>query len=122
MLILLVEDEDDVRGLLHLFLVRHGHDVLVATDGVEALHILAERAFDVDVVMTDLDLPRLGGRELTNRLANRAPKIRVVQMTGWADGQECPPGVAVLLKPFSLAALKSLLRSLFRESPRDELD
>lgn len=110
MLVLLVEDEADLRGLLHLWLVRHGHDVLLAADGAEALHVLAERAFDVDVVVTDLDMPRLGGCELTSYVRRRAPGVRVIQMTGGAGDHERTAGAPLLLKPFPLRSLLDLLR------------
>lgn len=109
MLILLAEDDEEVRVLLYQLLLRSGHDVLVAADGIEALHVLAAHSFDVDVVLTDLDMPRLDGRELTARLADRAPQVRVIQMTGGTEYPESPPGVLVLLKPFPLVELKKLL-------------
>ena len=106
--ILVVEDEAAVRSLTARVLERAGHTVMQAANGLEALALLDERADEVDLVLTDLVMPEMGGRELRAALRRRYPRIPVVFMSGYDEDRalaEGEDGVQFLPKPFTPAAL-----------------
>ena len=112
---LVVEDEDVVRGLVHQVLAADGHEVLVAAGGDEALALAEGRR--VDMLLTDLTMPGLGGRELAGRLRAEAPELKVIFMSGFAeDGayspEALPPRTAFLQKPFTFSGLTGIVREL----------
>src|SRR5204862_5464669 len=79
--VLLVEDDDAVRSLARAVLRRHGYTVLEARHGVDALR-LAERHRDtIHLLITDVVMPHMNGRELADRLASVRPKMRVLFMS-----------------------------------------
>jgi CheY-like chemotaxis protein len=113
--VLVVEDEDVIRGLVDQVLRGEGYDVILAADGVEAL----ERAQGsrVDVLLTDLTMPGLGGRELAERLREQRPGLKVMFMSGFADGDsfagtQLPAATTFLEKPFTFAHLTEQVRTL----------
>ncbi len=107
--VLVVEDEDLVRDLAARSLARAGQDVLSAADGVRALAIVAERGGDVDVVVSDVVMPRLGGPELAEHLRRRWPGIAVLLVSGYThefDGAYSNGApIAFLHKPFTASQL-----------------
>ncbi|MEZ5420103.1 MAG: response regulator [Vicinamibacterales bacterium] len=111
--VLLVDDDDLVRDLIRRTLAAAGHDVETADSGMDALRSHAE-AGPVDVLVTDLTMPGLGGVELARRLAARQPDLRVLFVSGCADDvlPETPAN-EFLAKPFEavdlLAAVDRLL-------------
>jgi two-component system cell cycle sensor histidine kinase/response regulator CckA len=115
--ILLVEDEAEVRLLLAESLREEGYQVLTAEDGEEASALFAARDQAISLVVTDLNMPRLGGIELTRQLRQISPTLPIIHMTGYVQdtakdgtGQEAP--TALLLKPFSPQQLTTLVRDL----------
>jgi len=100
--VLLVEDEPVVMAVIERMLVAAGHRVTTASDGVEALERVATER--VDVVLSDLTMPRMGGRELAARLCELAPAVRVVLASGYSDHavDELNEWTPVLQKPFTL--------------------
>jgi two-component system cell cycle sensor histidine kinase/response regulator CckA len=111
--VLLVEDEQAVRGVLRHALERAGYTVVSAADGVEALAALDAHP-EVDIVLSDLVMPNMDGRALAERLWARAPDLPVILMTGYAptgDARAGLPNVVapVLAKPFTLDELESTL-------------
>jgi CheY-like chemotaxis protein len=107
--ILLVEDDDAIRPVLRRVLERHGYSVLLASNGGDALKQAQQRAQSgvVDLVVTDLMMPGMGGVELIGHLTRIYPNIRAVLMSGYSDDvierAELPPDrVSFLQKPFSL--------------------
>jgi PAS domain S-box-containing protein len=103
--ILVVEDEELVRRMARRALERCGYRVLEARDGAEALAIVRENRGDVDLVLTDLVMPRMGGVELVDRLREEWPKVRALFMSGYAhragwSGAVLPAEAALLEKPF----------------------
>jgi two-component system cell cycle sensor histidine kinase/response regulator CckA len=116
-LVLVVEDEEALREAIAAQLRGHDYKVLAAADGVEALELLADNP-GVAVLITDLIMPRMGGRELLRIASQRAPKLRIMVMSGYADQafheeecNGCP--TAFLQKPFSLGTLMSRLAELY---------
>jgi PAS domain S-box-containing protein len=102
--VLLVDDLDPVRAAMRVALESAGAVVVEARDGVEALEVLRESA--VDVIVSDVLMPRMGGRELAARLRSEGSEHRVVLVTGYA-GDQLGEGDAdeLLLKPFGRSRL-----------------
>ena len=113
--VLVVEDEEVIRSLVDQVLRGEGYEVILAADGDEALERARESR--VDVLLTDLTMPGLGGRELADRLRRDQPELKVMFMSGFADsgtfaGGAMPAATAFLEKPFTFAHLTERVRSL----------
>ncbi len=118
--VLLVEDERLVRELVHGTLKRAGHVVLAADDGESAL--AASHTGDIDLLITDVVMPRLGGRELAGRLTAQRPKLQVLFMSGYANDALTRQGHALdardfLQKPFAGAQLLERVNTLLARAP-----
>jgi len=109
--ILIVEDSEVVRSLTGRMLVDEGYPIVTAIDGVEAIEVL-ERS-SIGVVVTDLKMPRMNGRELARQIAARWPRVRMLFMTGHPEAGLMAdlPGL-VLMKPFTPEALRAAVRAL----------
>jgi two-component system cell cycle sensor histidine kinase/response regulator CckA len=83
--VLLVEDEDSVRSFVKLSLKRHGYRVIDAHSGERALTLLESNGAGVQVLLTDLILPGIDGRELAARITRKRPHVRVLYMSGYMD-------------------------------------
>jgi signal transduction histidine kinase len=113
--ILVAEDEPAIRTAIHRMLTKQGYVCHVADDGEQALEILAGLDGKVDLVLTDVVMPKCTGPELVRRLRARYPKVPVVFMTGYASTDEMedatvPESSGVLHKPFALHALQKMVR------------
>jgi signal transduction histidine kinase/ActR/RegA family two-component response regulator len=121
--ILLVEDETGVRELASEFLTGAGYKVLEGHDGLDGLQVSERYAGAIDVLLTDLVMPRLGGKELANRVREKRPEIKVVMMSGYAEfavekgGDEAI--FAALAKPFSMRSLIEKMDEVLRGSVRE---
>ncbi len=114
--ILVAEDEPAVRGLVCEMLNQLGYTVLKAADGDEALRIL-EKHGPVDLLLTDVIMPVMGGRELARRVSSLEPATKIVYMSGYTDDTLAfhglpQPDMAFIQKPFTPAALAEKLRSV----------
>ncbi len=103
--VLLVEDNEMVRSLSREVLVLHGYRVLEAGDGEEALRVLAADPRPLHLLLTDVVMPRMNGRELARRLLARQPGLRVLFMSGYTDeglslAEMKGPGRSFIQKPF----------------------
>ena len=117
--ILLVEDEDMLRGLIKELLELKGFSVLEACQGLEALNLIQERGFGVDLILTDVVMPHMSGSELVDRLREEHPSLKVIFMSGYTGASNASihrslemPGVAFLQKPFRLNNLISQVEEL----------
>jgi CheY-like chemotaxis protein len=103
--VLLVEDEDQVRALAREVLHRHGYVVLESRHGVDALRIAERHADDIQLLITDVVMPHMSGRELSERLLGVRPNIKTLFMSGYSDHALLPedltPGAEFLQKPFT---------------------
>ena len=121
--VLLVEDEDSVRSSVARALKRHGYEVIEATNGHEALALLDARAEPVALVLTDVMMPGMGGRELAEHLRTGRPALPVLFMSGY-DAQSVathgtlPDGAALVEKPFTMETLLRQVRATLDASPR----
>lgn len=115
--ILLVEDEDGVRALTRHVLKRCGYTVLESRDGVEAVQIVEQHSGQIDLLITDVVMPRMGGRELAERLASLSSAMKVLFLSGYTDDAVVRHGileaeVAFLQKPFTPASLAEKVRAV----------
>ncbi|MEP7116936.1 MAG: ATP-binding protein [Acidobacteriota bacterium] len=107
--ILLVEDDPEVRALFSTFLRQAGHDVVEAADGSDAVEAFNARQADIDVLVTDVVMPHIGGPALAATLRARNPRLKVIFVSGHAEQLELTPGtpdeMAYLQKPVTRLAL-----------------
>jgi two-component system, cell cycle sensor histidine kinase and response regulator CckA len=108
--ILVVEDEAGIRALVRKILRRQGYEVLEAANGQDALALCRENGRRVDLLITDLLMPQMGGRELVERLQTQGQEMKVLYVSGYTDDAtvysgDLPPGTAFLQKPFTLGSL-----------------
>ena len=108
--ILLVEDDEIMRGLTRQLLKEHGYTVVEADDGKSALDWLESHPEPIDLLLTDVVMRRMSGPELVERLSASRPALKVVYMSGYtgelmANREVLKPGVTLLEKPFSRTAL-----------------
>jgi two-component system cell cycle sensor histidine kinase/response regulator CckA len=103
--VLLVEDEDAVRALAREVLRRHGYVVLEARDGVDALRVAERHADEIDLLVADVVMPHMSGRELAERLATVRPAMKILFMSGYTDHalvhDDVTLNAAFLQKPFT---------------------
>ena len=115
--ILLVEDDEAVRELTEMVLKSYGYNVLVADDPEHAQRISASPNVEVQLVLTDVVMPAMSGRELVQKLTSKHPHLRVLYMSGYTDnvitsGGVLEPGLAFLQKPFTPASLANKVREV----------
>lgn len=113
--VLLVDDEMPVRKFAQRLLHRIGYQVLEASNGEEALELATHHPGPIHLLLTDLTMPRMGGRELAIRMSERRPGTHVVFMSGYAEGGVLPASIggvdtAFVAKPFTIDALASTVR------------
>jgi PAS domain S-box-containing protein len=119
--ILLVEDEQALRVLTRELLESLGYAVLEARDGNEALELAASHEGRVDLLLTDLVMPGMGGEELARRVVSSRPDVRILFVSGFREDdrvrEKLPAGrVRFLQKPYSASALGTSLRQLLDET------
>jgi PAS domain S-box-containing protein len=120
--ILLVEDEPAVRAVAREALESHGYRVLEAPNGIEALTIAVAHTGPLDLLVTDIVMPQMGGRELAQRLCALRPAVRVLFMSGYTDDVIVRRGVseatsAFLQKPFAMDAFTRKVRDILDSPP-----
>lgn len=109
---MIVEDEAPVRRTIRRVLERLGYTVIEARHAADALRLGAERAWQLDAVLTDLVMPEMSGQELVAHLRALRPGLPVLVMTGYTD-KAIPEGVnGVLEKPFMAEVLARRLREV----------
>jgi two-component system cell cycle response regulator CpdR len=107
--ILVVDDEESIRGFVERALTLDGHEVLMAADGAEALDVLGTETFDL--MLSDIRMPLMDGIALALSAARDCPDMTILLMTGFADQRERTVDLEALIhdvvtKPFSLAQLR----------------
>jgi two-component system cell cycle sensor histidine kinase/response regulator CckA len=122
-LILIVDDEAQIRDITAAILSRHGYRVIIARDGTEAVALFAPRSAEISMLISDLNMPNLDGAALANVARRLNPNIKVLAMSGLASGgintEMRPIAGAFLIKPFKADALLNTVNSLLRGAPAD---
>jgi two-component system cell cycle sensor histidine kinase/response regulator CckA len=103
--VLVVDDESLVLTMAETILSDFGYTVLTANNGQKALNILGQPGTKVDLVITDLVMPGMGGRELTERIRQMYPHLPVMPTSGYVMAEEKPGGACYLQKPFTSTEL-----------------
>ncbi len=120
--ILLVEDEDGVRALTRQILQKHGYTVLETSHGGEALLACENHKEAIHLLLTDVVLSQMSGRELAQRLSNMRPEMKVLYMSGYSEDAIMQHGVfgsgtSFLQKPFNTETLITKVREVL-DAPR----
>jgi PAS domain S-box-containing protein len=115
--LLLVEDAPMILRVVREFLLKLGYRVLSAGDGMEALEVAAKAASPIDLLLTDVVMPKLGGKELAERLAEAHPGLKVLYMSGYAENAIAHQGVLTqglnfIEKPYALGDLARRVRQV----------
>ena len=115
--ILLVEDEELVRNLSREILETCGYTVIEARDGLEALECCDKGDCKIDLLMTDIVMPRMGGRELAEKLTEKLPNLKILFTSGYADNEMVRRDIIetstnFIQKPFTLDALAHKVREV----------
>ncbi len=115
--ILVVEDEGGIRALVRKILRRQGYQVIEASNGEEALRLLADPANKVDLLLTDVMMPGMNGVELSHQALEQHAGLKVLFVSGYTDESvleagQFPAGTAFLQKPFTLGSLLGKVREV----------
>jgi signal transduction histidine kinase/ActR/RegA family two-component response regulator len=122
--ILVVEDEDEVRSLASEFLRMSGYHVLTAKDGMEALEVSERLGGSIQLLLTDVVMPKMHGPELAQKLKTDFPRLKVVYMSGYLEQDACSGEILekaiVLQKPFSRDTLIRQISEAFEDKVCDQ--
>ena len=122
--IVLAEDDDGVRGVVREILEKNGYSVLSFGDPIECVTEMERRGGSVDLLLTDVVMPRMNGRQLFERMARKFPELSVIYMSGFDQGiitdrGGLGPGVDLIRKPVSVPSLLQKIHDQL--APADEL-
>jgi DNA-binding NtrC family response regulator len=115
--VLVVEDQEEVRSLVVEILTMQGYNVLKASGGEEALRICRTARKPIDLLLTDMVMPGMGGRELAERMMRTSPGLKVILMSGYTEDGVVQWGTVIqgmefLQKPFSVDTLARKVRKV----------
>ena len=119
--VLLVEDETIVRSFTKTVLERHGFHVLEANDGKPALQIARNYPGPIQLLVTDIEMPEMGGRQLADLLAGMRPEMKVLYMSGYTDNESLQSALnssreCFISKPFAAASLILKIRGVLEST------
>ena len=122
--ILLVEDEANLRYLARQFLEKQGYRVIEAADGAVAMQIAVAHEGTIHLLLTDVIMPGMNGRELAQRISEIRPNVKILYMSGYTENVigrngTLDEGVRLLQKPFSLHNLKNKVREVLDTIPQE---
>ncbi len=120
--ILLVEDEANLRYLARQYLEKQGYKVIEAADGAVAMQIAVAHEAVIHLLLTDVIMPGMNGRELAQRISEIRPNVKILYMSGYTENVighngMLDAGVCLLQKPFNLRDLKSKVREVLDATP-----
>jgi CheY-like chemotaxis protein len=122
--ILLVEDEANLRYLARQTLEKQGYRVIEAPEGGSAMRIAAAHEGAIHLLLTDVIMPGMNGRELAQRISEIRPGVRILYMSGYTENVigrngTLDAGVRLLQKPFTLRDLTTMVREVLDSAPRE---
>jgi len=117
--VLVSEDDDQIRAIAGRILTENGYSVVLVDRGAAALELLADESNRCDLLLSDVVMPHMSGRELAEHVAQVRPALPVLFMSGYAErllapGMVSRPGIDLLEKPFTQAALLAAVASALR--------
>ena len=120
--ILLVEDEANLRYLARQYLEKQGYKVIEAADGAVAMQIAVAHEKTIHLLLTDVIMPGMNGRELAQRISEIRPNVKVLYMSGYTENVighngTLDSGIRLLQKPFTLRDLKRIVREVLDATP-----
>ena len=120
--ILVAEDDVVVRNLINTVLTRSGYMVLLACDGLEAMQLSRHHTGQIDLLLSDITMPRLDGVELVKRLRKERPGLKALLISGRTSSEVALGNTSFdfLAKPFLPAALKARIETILAGDPKDE--
>jgi CheY-like chemotaxis protein len=121
--ILVVDDEKSVRELIRLSLEAEGYEVYTADGGKEAIRIASDPNALIDIIITDILMPHMHGKELANRISVMKPFIKVLFVTAYSaeiltSHHLCPEGADFIKKPFTKEILLERISRVWASSPK----
>ncbi|HEX2877829.1 MAG TPA: response regulator, partial [Polyangiaceae bacterium] len=121
--VLLVEDEDQVRAVIRAILTRAGYVVVEASNGDDALRLAKSASAPIHLLLTDVVMPGMGGRELAERMSKLLPTLKVLYMSGYTDDAivhhgVLEAGISFYQKPVTPQALLQRVRDVLEASAR----
>jgi CheY-like chemotaxis protein len=117
--ILVAEDAESLRSLIHDFLSQLGYTVLQAANGSDAMYLAQNHKVPIDLLLTDIVMPGMSGRELAQNFVIKYPAAKVLYMSGYTDDTIVRHGieegaVALLTKPFTMEAIARKVREVLK--------
>ncbi len=120
--ILVAEDDVVVRNLINTVLTRCGYTVLLACDGIEATQISSRYTGRIDLLLSDVTMPRMGGVQLVKRLREDRPGLKALLISGRTSSEVARGNTSFdfLAKPFLPTVLKARIETILAGDPEDE--
>lgn len=120
--ILVAEDDVVVRNLINTVLTRSGYTVLLACDGVEAIQLSRRHTGQIDLLLSDITMPRLSGLELVKRIREDRPGLKALLISGRTSSEVSHGNASFdfLAKPFLPTTLKTRIETILVGDPKDE--
>ena len=113
--ILVVDDDDSVRGVMAQMLAVLGYAVVTAANGLDAVDLFSSQPEQIHLVVTDLRMPVMDGYEVVDRIRELKPVARIICMSSYSTAAH-PAGTTFLAKPFTLAAVKDCVDRVLRKA------
>lgn len=121
--ILVVDDEKPLRELIQLLLESQGFEVFTAESGKSAIETACLPEANIDILITDIIMPQMNGKDLANRICAIRPFIKVVFVSAYSaellfSNNMCPEGCDIIRKPFTREALLNRIAQVWSSSPK----
>jgi two-component system cell cycle sensor histidine kinase/response regulator CckA len=121
--ILVVDDEKSIREIIQLHLESQGFEVFTADGGKNAIDIASKLDINIDILITDIIMPHMNGKDLANRICAIKPFIKVLFVSAYSaellfSNNMCPEGCDIIRKPFTKETLLNRIAQVWTSSPK----